>query len=1381
MAEALAIIGVVLPLAGVATKSLAELCRLYASKKEMSEAIESASKQLSPHRHLDRNREKASSRSALIEDCQNQITKLSSLIGRVKPVSTGSRTFQTSKKAVAWRFKYGSEFKDIMARINSLTSTITGYLTMRNGIIMDETLLLARKGKEQQYTEWLQPCEFDFIGKKLEGTCGWIWNEEPFSAWIDRENTGQQNRLLCIHGVHGTGKSVLASSIVDSLKDKQFQTLFFSFCGADGSRKSVEHLLRTILWQQLQRVDAEVRQKTMQELMEHGPINTSGLLQALIKVGNLTTTPIYCIVDGIDESNDVWSDPSEGGLNLILRLRKDLPYFRILLLGRPAALWEALRHTDLHIEMTPNAVKEDIRRFIHAETGKLEAIGTEDLRAQVKRTLEDKSDGIFLWVKMMFGELRKAANADEVEKMLCILPRGLHKAYSFLFGRLLERLGTLELNRAQSLLQIIMAACRPLSIDELCYTYALVSEPGVEISKHLMPRPDKGILDVCGDFITISSGTVRLGHMSVKEFLTRPKSQFETEEPEISCFHINLEDTNRLLGSACLRYLADCEYGFPLSDGDTFTGLETQNLLLRYATRYGSVHLMNSGNPTNELLKQINDFLASRKASSWIEYLLLLLVHYDADGITIDEFDNFTEWYDRAIGELCLDSKIDIRLKEEIAYRKKVYGDNDVRTETWGNATVWLRGDNDPADDHQSLVGLKSVDRPHEHVSQALMIFGSGIFSVQSQARLVLSLARVWNMPSVRADPLDIIFNMMLSMTNRLPIYALLGIGNYYYRNGELNKALKLQEAAMRRLEGAENKMECVVLNDIGYTLHEMKKHIESEQTHRKEVLKREHIFGASHRTTLDAKFLVARQLFSQGRYDEAEVIVIEVAEKSDNFLGEAHALTLNNLRLWGSILYKDARFEEAERPYRKVFETGKLLPGDTHKKTIDAAVALCCTLERSGKLLQAEMICREVAEMRGKLLGESHIDTIEAQFHIGRFLYCQRKYEQAADHLRKKATAEENILARDHNLSLQIPNLLGKSLYKSGKFAEAIDAFKNSATFSEETLWLCASPTISSWKYLGLSLFEQGEFAEAIEVFQKLIASEEENLGLNHSTTLYDLNTFCHILYDIGDYGHAEVIARDLVHRYDSAYGSEHMDTTQMVLMLGYALARQGKFDEAMEQYQRTVKQLDVHLEAGYFTHLELLTALGRLQVARGNDFEAVTMYKRAGRGYIDFAMSFTGTVTGMFWLSESLLCQGKYSEAEETIRPVINDVEMRQSVTPKLLAGCRLNLAEALENQEKYLEAEVLYRAALEEISPQNNRLRMKQKPRLTAQEEEDVEFIVTEAEAGISYCQKSKELYEGNDGALKKIVALADGEAQKSDEDENLREHSDALIVG
>lgn len=85
-----------------------------------------------------------------------------------------------------------------------------------------------------QCERWLKPSDVKHVHSnqvraRLDGTCDWITSNNNFARWIEPECSTSQDRFLVISGIHGCGKSVLASSIVARLEKKQTAHLVFRF------------------------------------------------------------------------------------------------------------------------------------------------------------------------------------------------------------------------------------------------------------------------------------------------------------------------------------------------------------------------------------------------------------------------------------------------------------------------------------------------------------------------------------------------------------------------------------------------------------------------------------------------------------------------------------------------------------------------------------------------------------------------------------------------------------------------------------------------------------------------------------------------------------------------------------------------------------------------------------------------------------------------------------------------------------------------------------------------------------------------------------------------------------------------------------------------
>jgi predicted AAA+ superfamily ATPase len=92
--------------------------------------------------------------------------------------------------------------------------------------------------------------------------------------WNEPSSISASERLLCISGTHGCGKTILASSIIEDLKSKQLQTLFFYFSGKDASLQNLDGIVRTFLWQLLEDTTDQRIPELVSMLVLKGPLRS---------------------------------------------------------------------------------------------------------------------------------------------------------------------------------------------------------------------------------------------------------------------------------------------------------------------------------------------------------------------------------------------------------------------------------------------------------------------------------------------------------------------------------------------------------------------------------------------------------------------------------------------------------------------------------------------------------------------------------------------------------------------------------------------------------------------------------------------------------------------------------------------------------------------------------------------------------------------------------------------------------------------------------------------------------------------------------------------------------------------------------------------------
>ncbi|KAH9976586.1 hypothetical protein BGW80DRAFT_1289215, partial [Lactifluus volemus] len=94
------------------------------------------------------------------------------------------------------------------------------------------------------------------------------------------------------------------------------------------------------------------------------------------------------------------------------------------------------------------------------------------------KTLSKKSDGMFRWVACQLKELRKCL-ARNVERVLGELPKSLDETYM----RLLEGIHEANRDDVYRLLQCLVVAIRPLTVEELAEILAIDFEDAERIPR----------------------------------------------------------------------------------------------------------------------------------------------------------------------------------------------------------------------------------------------------------------------------------------------------------------------------------------------------------------------------------------------------------------------------------------------------------------------------------------------------------------------------------------------------------------------------------------------------------------------------------------------------------------------------------------------------------------------------------------------------------------------------------------------------------------------------------------------------------------------------------------------------------------------------------
>ncbi|KAM0259059.1 hypothetical protein ACHAQJ_003560 [Trichoderma viride] len=421
------------------------------------------------------------------------------------------------------------------------------------------------------------------------GTCEWALELPEFCAWDTVENLGP--RLLWIHGPAGFGKTFLSAWIVQHLQQKKQAPISYFFCVADNQlTRDPCSILRSWLTQLLEQdeailpaMDDVYRMREQEQTLTY-----LGLWELFCAVG-VAVDGCTFVLDGFDECIDIdtgvgyhRNDPRNYFLRDLLKnlsqtksrvliVSRDVPDISEYL-GRDSVNDSSIQRFEYGITAKDTAA--DVKSFSEFMVNTRLAKKKEELRQQIANQAAERSEGMFLWIKLLEREISPGQNAKQLTQTVREMPSGISEAYS----RELEKLSQQpQSKRAQAvmILRWTLFSVRPLKVKELVEALA-VSEDELEgypeddlPDSWLESFVDEDyvkemILSRCGSLLQLRSNTtdlpladhtVHFVHFSVKEYLCNSSTTTSPNNwiAELGLADVAVEEIR--LSKICLRYL----------------------------------------------------------------------------------------------------------------------------------------------------------------------------------------------------------------------------------------------------------------------------------------------------------------------------------------------------------------------------------------------------------------------------------------------------------------------------------------------------------------------------------------------------------------------------------------------------------------------------------------------------------------------------------------------------------------------------------------------------------------------------------------------------------------------------------------------------------
>ncbi|KAI4234746.1 MAG: hypothetical protein LQ349_003598 [Xanthoria aureola] len=244
--------------------------------------------------------------------------------------------------------------------------------------------------------------------------------------------------------------------------------------------------------------------------------------------------------------------------------------------------------------------------------------------------------------------------------------------------------------------------------------------------------------------------------------------------------------------------------------------------------------------------------------------------------------------------------------------------------------------------------------------------------------------------------------------------------------------------------------------------------------------------FGPRGRATLEVEMSLADTLRNQGKYGEAESLLIRLQEVSCQEYGQEDPLSLSIMQALATLMITQDRNEEA---YTLISEISKLV------ETADSKIALARTYLLLSRYSEAETLLMSLLEDEHVLRREGCFE--EVLMSLAQTFYDQGLFDKAAELRRQILFYDQQVYGEDH---LVTKLNLGETLYHLGQYHEAetllLEANKSSDVLTSGKLRVL---TYHARWYIAKVRLKLGKCDQSKELALKTINWIKEERGAQH------------------------------------------------------------------------------------------------------------------------------------------------------------------------------------------------------------------------------------------------------------------------------------------
>ena len=412
----------------------------------------------------------------------------------------------------------------------------------------------------------------DSISERIPGTCKWFFEDDRFLKWRDSKHS----RLLWVSAGPGCGKSVLSRSLIDERRvctSAMASTVcYFFFKDGQKQRMRGANALSAVLHQLFEKTTlishALPSAKSYGEKLQDA---FGRLWEILIECAqDPEAGEIICILDALDECEKGSRRQLLEKLVSFSKIEAHKSYscrLKFLVTSRPyddleekfKSLSDASTYLHFDGDDKSQRIGEDINLVIDHEMLRIAKTFSDEHCKRITDRLKEMNNRTYLWLFLTLDIIRGSrsqySKMSSIDSLLSSLPSKVSDAYEEILSRSSDEV------TARVLLQLIVAATRPLSLQEVNIALTLATQEASctslkALNQDLWPQKhfESIVRNMCGLFVSIYDGKLSLIHQTAREFLVR-----NTELPGLQSGkwqgYFNMATAHCTTSQICLDYL----------------------------------------------------------------------------------------------------------------------------------------------------------------------------------------------------------------------------------------------------------------------------------------------------------------------------------------------------------------------------------------------------------------------------------------------------------------------------------------------------------------------------------------------------------------------------------------------------------------------------------------------------------------------------------------------------------------------------------------------------------------------------------------------------------------------------------------------------------